>query len=322
MDNQLQLIKKIFEAISKAEKILLIAHERPDGDTLGSVAAFSIFLDQLKKDYKIYCSNPLPPFFNFLPNAFKFADCFELDPEIKYDLLVAIDCGDLKRTGLAEIIKNYKHDYQLINIDHHNANPLFGHLNLVRPEASSTAEIIFDLFKEWKVVITKDMATALLNGIFTDTGAFANTSTNFNSLLSASQLINYGGKLQDINRYAFNNKTISSLKLWGRGMERLTINNNYQIAYTVILGKDLEEFRATENDLEGLSNLFNNLTGVKASLVLKEDGEFIRGSLRSVDAETDVSKLARFFGGGGHIKASGFTIKGRLVENGKGWKIE
>ncbi len=141
-------------------------------------------------------------------------------------------------------------------------------------------------------------------------------------MLAASLLLNYGGRLQEINKYNFKNKTLNSLKLWGRAMERLTINKKYQLAYTIIFKKDLEEFNTTDDDLEGLSNFFNNLNNVKASLVLREEGDEIRGSLRTVKDDVDVSRLARIFGGGGHPKASGFTIKGKLFFDGKGWRIE
>lgn len=313
---------KIYDSIKQAKRILLIAHEKPDGDTLGSTAAFSLFLDSLAKDYQIFCADSVPSFFYFLPNIQKFINQFEKIKEEKFDLVIAIDCGDLKRTGLSEFISSFQQPYQIINIDHHQSNPQFGHFNVVQPEFSSTAEIIFQLFREWKVTINKEIATALLNGIFTDTAAFSTPSTTLNSLITASFLLNWGGRLQEINKYNLKNKTLNSLKLWGRAMERLVINKKYQLAYTIILKKDLEEFNTTEDDMEGLANFFSNLSGVKAILVLREEEGDIRGSLRTVKEEVDVSKLARLFGGGGHPKASGFTTKGKLVKNDRGWRIE
>lgn len=322
MLNNSFLTNKIYHLITEAKLILLIAHQKPDGDTLGSTAAFSLFLDQLGKNYRIFCADQVPDFFYFLPNIKKFTNQLEQTKEEKFDLVIAIDCGDFKRTGLSEFINSWQQPYQIINLDHHQSNPQFGHFNIVQPELSSTAEIIFYLFREWKVMINKEMATALLNGVFTDTGAFSTPSTTLNSLITASFLLNYGGRLQEINKYNFKNKTLNSLKLWGRAMERLTINKKYQLAHTIIFKKDLEEFGATDDDLEGLSNFFNNLNNVKASLVLREEGDKIRGSLRTIKDDIDVSRLARIFDGGGHPKASGFTIKGQLINREGRWRVE
>lgn len=319
MPNNSYYYNQIYQAILGAEKILLVAHEKPDGDTLGATSAFSIFLDNLGKNYQIYCADPVPGFFSFLPNSHKFN---KLIKEVDFDLIVALDCGDINRARLSEIFGDTKIIQQIINIDHHQSNPGFGQFNVVNPLASSTSEIIYNLFLDWKVPINKEIATALLNGLFTDTGAFVYSNTTLESLLIAGFLMNYGGRLKEISQYNFKNKSVPALKLWGRALERLVINKKYQIAYTIILKKDLEELAATEDDLEGLSNLFNNMTEIKASLVLKEDGEYIRGSLRTVNDEVNVSKLATIFGGGGHPKASGFKIKGILIEEKGKWRIE
>lgn len=311
--------KQIYRAILAAKKILLVAHEKPDGDTLGATLAVSIFLDNLNKDYQIYCVDSVPRFFSFLPNVYKFNKSIK---DFDFDLIITLDCGDIKRARLFDIFGERKLIQQIINIDHHQGNPGFGQFNVVNPLASSTSEIIFNLFLDWKVPINKEIATALLNGIFTDTGAFTNSATTLESLLIAGFLVNYGGRLKEVSFYNFKNKSVTALKLWGRALERLVINKKYQIAYTIILKNDLEELQATEDDLEGLSNLFNNMAEIKASMVLKEDGEYIRGSLRTVNDEINVSKLAMVFGGGGHPKASGFKIRGKFVRNGHGWRIE
>ena len=321
MENKSYLINKIYHLINQANFILLIAHERPDGDTLGSAVAFSLLLDKLGKKYEIFCADPIPNYFLFLPNVHKFKNQLTEIEKQKFDLIITLDCGDLKRTKLLQTLSNINNSSQLINIDHHLSNPHYGDYNLVFPEYSSTAEIIFQLFSKWKIFINKEIATALLNGIFTDTGAFSTPSTTFNSLLIAGILINYGGRMQEVNRYNFRNKSLASLKLWGRALERLKINKRYQLVYTIILKKDLEELQATGEDLEGLANFFNNLTDVNASLLLKEEGEFIRGSFRTTNPNIDVNKLAKIFGGGGHTKASGFTIRGKLIFNGKNWQI-
>ncbi len=135
-------LNKIYNLINQAKLVLLVTHEKPDGDALGSTSAFSLFLDQLGVNYKIFCADLVPSFFYFLPNIHKFTNQPEKIKEEKFDLIIAIDCGDLKRTRLSEFINNLEYPFQIINIDHHQSNPNFGHFNLIKPEVSSTAEII------------------------------------------------------------------------------------------------------------------------------------------------------------------------------------
>jgi len=322
MENYDLTIKKIKEQIQQADKILVVAHEKPDGDTLGAVAAFSLFLEENNKSCLLFCVDPVPEGFAFLSNLYKIKNSLTSEEQKQIDLIITLDCGDLKRSGLAGIMAGFSEKCKLINIDHHLSNPHFGDYNIVFPESSSTSEIVFKIFSTWKQPINKNIATALLNGIFTDTGAFSTPSTTFNSLLIAGVLINYGGRMQEVSHYNFHNKKVSSLKLWGRALDRLQINKKYNIAYTVILKKDMDELKANEHDLEGLSSFFNNLSETNASLLLREDGDLIRGSLRTTKPNIDVSKLAKAMGGGGHIKASGFAIRGKLIYNGKNWRVE
>jgi len=321
MENFNFVSKQIYQEIVAAPKILLVAHEKPDGDTLGATSALAVFLDSLGKDYQIFCADPAPAFFYFLPNINKFFNQAERLKQINFNLIITIDCADLKRTRLAEIFADREKELKIINIDHHQSNPSFGYLNLVLDSYSSTSEIIFQLLREWKINFNKEIATALLNGIFTDTGAFTTPSTNLNSLATASALLNFGGRLQEVSKNNFQNKTINALRLWGRALSRLTINKRYQLAYTIIFEKDLEELAATDDDLEGLANFFNNLNDARVSLVIREEGENLRCSLRTTN-NLDLSRLAKIFGGGGHAKASGFSISGKLVYIEGRWTVK
>jgi len=321
MDNNLLVNKKIFEAISEANHILLISHQRPDGDTLGSALALAETFDNLNKNYTHFCLGKPSPYFYFLPkieNIFHNLEDLFLN---QFDLIITLDCGDLGQTGiereLLEIIKKIS----LINIDHHKTNENFGQLNLVIKEASSTSEIVYKFLNHFNFEINKNIATCLLTGILTDTGNFTNGATTVSALKIASDLLIRGARFNQITFSTSKNKSLAILKLWGRILSRLE-ENDLGVVFTVITLKDLEESELDREALEGVANFLNNLAGLRIILVLKEEENgFIKGSLRSNDDVLDVSEIAKFLGGGGHKKAAGFTIKGQLVEVDGKWKV-
>jgi phosphoesterase RecJ-like protein len=319
--NDILVAKKIFDSISEANNILLIAHRRPDGDALGSLLALAKTLDGLGKNYTSFCSGSASPYFYFLPGIEKISH----EPEDlllnQFDLIITLDCGDLGQTGISEKIEEALDDASLVNIDHHRTNENFAHFNLVIKEASSTSEIIYRFFKNFNLEIDKDIATCLLTGILTDTGNFTNSATTVSALKVASDLLIQGARFNQINLNTSKNKSLAILKLWGRILARLEENESGVVS-TVITLNDLEESDLDPEALEGVANFLNNLAGARTVLVLKEEeGDLIKGSLRSNDDAVDVSRIAQFLGGGGHRKAAGFTIKGQLAEiNGK-WRV-
>jgi len=311
-----QTIKKIYTLISESHNILLISHRNPDGDTLGSTLALTRWLKKIEKTYTIYCQNKPADFLSFLPDL-------ELiktkEPNLEnYDLIIACDCADQEQAGLN--LKNTK--TPVINIDHHLTNTNYGDYNLVLPQVASTTVILFQLFTQNTINLDRHIATCLLTGLIGDTGNFSNLSTSGDSLEIASRLVAKGARIRDINRYLIKNKSVRTLKLWSRIFLRLNKNEELSLAWTVITLKDKEECKVDDQATEGISNFFNELADANFTLVLEEIiGGYVKGSLRTTTNTIDVSKFAKIMGGGGHQRAAGFRLKGKLEEVGGGWSI-
>jgi len=317
------LINKLEQLILVARKILIMVHQKPDGDALGSGLAFSEFLDTLGKANDFFSLGPIASSADFLPGRKKIKSDFGKIALSDYDLLIILDCGDLKQTGIETELRALPPNLPIINIDHHRTNENFGVLNILDPESSSTAEIVFALFETLNFPISKDAATLLLTGLITDTANFSNPATTFASLEAAGKLLSRGAKLGEISSNVLQNKSLDVLKFWGIILSRLSENKELGVVTTVITKEDLDLANLDEEALDGVTNFLNNLKGAKIVLVLKalEDGK-IKGSFRTTTPGIDVSRLAKTFGGGGHAKAAGFTIPGKLVKIEGGWRIE
>jgi len=297
-------------------------HQDPDGDTVASTIALYLSLKSLGKKVSMVCKDEIPKPFLFLPKV------KDIRKDIlfgDFEVIIVIDCGDLKRTGFAERLKKFAKVFKkLINIDHHPRNDLWkiANLNLVDQEASSASEIVWPILKNLPIKITGDIATAILTGIYTDTGGFKHSNTTPVTLEIASELLNYGAKLKTITRSVALNKSLAALRLWGVTLSRIHKNQDLQVISSVITSEDLKKWGATYYDLAGVVNLMNAIPDSKAAILFFEtpDGN-IRASLRTEKEEVDVSKIARLFGGGGHKKAAGFTIEAKLKLSGENWEI-
>ncbi|PLX26254.1 hypothetical protein C0581_04885 [Candidatus Parcubacteria bacterium] len=303
--------KLIHEKILEKDRFLLVTHQNPDGDAIGSVNALGEMLHTLEKDYTIFCATPASDQFDFLPHTTHITS----DPDIwkhSYDVIIVCDAGDLRYAGVDELIR-HQADPFIINIDHHASNEGFGHLNLVIEAASSTTEILHNYFMLNECEINRTTATALLTGLITDTGNFSNSGTSRQALSTASKLIRYGARLNHIRRHVLQDKTLPTFKLWGIVLSRLENKEGFDFVYTYITQKDLVQCGLTEEHLEGIANLMNNLNEGKATFVIKEkqDGS-VKVSMRTVRDDVDLSKIAQMFGGGGHKKAAGFDVPGPM----------
>ena len=199
----------------------------------------------------------------------------------------------------------------------------FGHVNLVHGEASSTSEIIYHFFDFHDIPINKEIATCLLTGIMTDTGNFSNLATTPSSLEIAGRLLNYGGRIRQISDNTIKNKSLSNLQLWGRALARLKKDEKTGLVTTVLTKKDYQELGLDENNTEGIANFLNNIEDAKTIIVFREkDDGTIKASLRTTHPNVDVSELAKKYGGGGHKKAAGFSLKGKIKDTKEGWKVE
>ncbi|MBI5037381.1 MAG: bifunctional oligoribonuclease/PAP phosphatase NrnA [Candidatus Kerfeldbacteria bacterium] len=312
---------KIKEALDGAASVIVIGHQNPDGDAIGSMIGMGHYLTHAGINHRLFCMTPVPAYLTFLPETERMVfDEREL-LESTHDVVIVLDSGDLRYAGVHEHIPRMTGTPVVINIDHHHTNTNFGHINVVNPQASSTAEIIFHFLDYFRLPLSKETATALLTGILTDTGSFSNLGTTPSSMDVSSKLLAAGARVKDIIRHTFQTKSLEQLQLWGRALSRLKKNEATGIVTTILTKKDFEELGVEESS-EGIANFLNSVEKAKAIMVLYEKGDgLVKGSLRTTQDGVDVSKIAKYFGGGGHPKAAGFTIKGTLKETENGWEV-
>ncbi len=325
MKNLDQVKQAIIEEIGKARHVLLIGHQRPDGDAAGSCLALAHYLEDLGKDYTAFCLDALNPYLAFLPKA----EEINSDPEHEvwtdkdFDLMIVVDSGDLRHAGIAPYINDLTHDYKIINIDHHNTNEHFGDYNLVVTDASSTCEIVHDLLDSVHD-LNKEMATCLLTGIMTDTGGFSNLATTTSAIEAASKLLLKGANMRQITANTLNHRPFNALKLWGRALERLEEHGDTGVVSTVITLNDLKECGAGDDARDGVANFLNSLDQIKTKAVMlfteRPNGK-VKVSLRTTNSLINVAEFAKLMGGGGHPKAAGFELDGQIKITDKGWKI-
>jgi len=310
-----RIAKQIYNEIHSAEHILVVPHQNPDGDALGSATALMHYLKNIGKDHTIFCSTGAESKLHFLPYVKELTTQEAVWEESYFDLIIVLDSGDLKYAGIDKYIEKLDHRPKIVNIDHHDRNTEFGNLNLVIPSAASTTQILYHFFTLNNIQIDTYLATCLLTGILTDTDNFTNAATTVASLEIAGNLVKKGGKIQLIKQIMFQDKSINALKLWGQALSRLSKHDEHEIVYTYLTQGDLEDYGVDEEETQGIANFMNSLDEGKAALILKErsDGK-IKGSFRTTRDDVDVSKLAQALGGGGHKKASGFKSDSNIED--------
>lgn len=319
------LANQISEKIKHAQKILVLGHSnpRPDGDSLGSTLALGHYLKNIKKDFVTFCFYPAEERLKFLPGAGEITSQPEKIEIEKYDLIIMLDFGQFKNSGLEEKLNLAKKaGIFFIQIDHHPLMAEAADLTVVVEDASSTCEILYNIFIQTGAEIDRNMANCLLTGILTDTENFTNLGTTFTSLKAGAELLKYGARLQEIITNLWHNKKLSTLRLWGKVLLRLEKDPKTGIATTAIMLKDLEEENLTLEATGGIANFLNSLGEARAITVLcEEEGGKVKGSLRTTRDDVDVAEIARKYGGGGHRKAAGFLISGQIVKTDNGWMV-
>ncbi|OGY48060.1 MAG: hypothetical protein A2840_02925 [Candidatus Buchananbacteria bacterium RIFCSPHIGHO2_01_FULL_47_11b] len=308
-------------AVRSAQTILLVAHRRPDADCLGSVVALNEWITGLGKECVCFCVDRPQLVVPMVVEPDTFTHDIEAVGAQKFDLAIVVDSGDLRYAGVDGLMAQLRPP-MIINIDHHPTNTRFGQLNIVDTTAASTTEIVFQLLKKNKVIISSRIAAALLAGIIGDTYGFTNTNTSATTMQTTSGLLRFGAPLAQVSDALLKNKTVDGLQLWGTILSRLQHNEEFNIAVTVITAEELQGNPELFEVTEGISNFLNNLQGVAAALVLRQEtADTIKGSLRTNSDLIDVARFATLLGGGGHRKAAGFTISGRLMKDGDHWQI-
>ncbi|MFA5107577.1 MAG: DHH family phosphoesterase [Patescibacteria group bacterium] len=307
--------------ITAARAILVLNPKDSDGDSIGASLALGHYFRSLGKRYRIFTAKPPSPQLAFLPGFSEISADFGQLRLAEYDLVIGVDFADLKMLAFSEPLLAELKTKMFINIDHHATNFRFGTINIIVPEAAATTEILYHFFETQNIPYDKNVATCLLMGIVYDTGSFAHLNTTRSVVEISSNLLLRGARLKTITRQT-TAKSLPTLRLWGLALSRLTHNARLGLSTTIILQKDLIDLKADEEATEGIANFLNNLAGPKAILVLKEEpNSVIKGSLRSTQPGINVANLAERLGGGGHKKAAGFTLHGRLVREGNTWQV-
>ncbi len=308
--------------LAASERVLVITHEHPDGDAIGSSLALAHALKALGREVQVTCVDPVPLPFQFLPGVEEIrSDCLLGH----YDAIVTVDCGDLKRTGMPDRVRAVaKRHRRVINIDHHQRNDLhkLASINYVNTEASSAAELMLPLIEQLGVALSPAIATCLLTGLYNDTGGFKHSNTSIAVLQQAASLMSAGASLKDVAGNVACFRTVPSLRLWGIALSRIQYHPTLKLVTSVITQEDFRVSDAFQEDLAGCVNLINTVPEARATILFYEqaDGR-IKASVRTECDAVDVSALANLFGGGGIKKAAGFSFGGRFQARGGGWQI-
>ncbi len=305
-------MKKVIEAIKKHKKFLITAHVNLEGDSLGSQLAMKELLKSLGKTAFIVDNDPPPEHYKFLPKAADIST--DVVERRDFDAALVLDCPTLKRIGKVNdlILK----DKVIINIDHHISNEKFGHVNWVDPNASSAGEMVYRLFKEMGVALTKETALLLYIAILTDTGSFNYDNTSSVTHEIAGELLGYGLDPALVSESVYERRSVPDIKFLGLVLSTLKVNQACDIAYLEITKKMLAETGADILKSEGFINYARSIDKVKIAILFKEDpsgAKKVNVSFRA-KGDVDVNGLAAHFGGGGHVKASGCIVEGSLAD--------
>lgn len=315
--NHLTDIHKIDELIKKSEKILIIPHKSPDGDTIGAALAMYQILTLMQKEPEIICLDPSPEEFAFLPNIEMFRAG---EPSLNYDVYLILDAGATHLTGFHESHPElFNKSLEVINIDHHPSNDFYGKYNIVKDDAASTTMVLYEIFHALDYPIDRFTATCLLTGIYTDTGSFQHSNTSSDVLRVAGRLLAKGANLRSLAKEVFNTTKISTMRLWGRVLKNIS-QTDEGITMSVVKQKDFTDTGADYSEMTGVVDYINSVPGSEYSVILTERDGKVKGSLRTLQDEVNVADIAAAFGGGGHTKAAGFTLPGELKKEVR-WKV-
>lgn len=303
-------IEETVDALLKNDNFVLTTHLNPDGDAIGSLLGLGLALLNAGKNVVMVMPHPVPVTFQFMPGA---QQVERVNPDARFDVGIALDCTDLTRAG-EDVQQVFQKAGNLINIDHHISNQYFGDINVVDPQAAATGEIICDILVNARIPVTADIATNLYAAIVTDTGSFQHQNTTAKSLRTAAFLLDCGAAHRIVQQYIYEQRSLESLRLLARGLESLSLSEDGTVAWVTISQDLLFASGAAVEDSDGLVDYVKSLKGVEVGVLFKEvnAGE-TKVSFRSKN-HLDVNRLAAHFGGGGHERAAGCTVNGRIED--------
>lgn len=324
-----------YQKISSAKNVLIIGHTSPDPDALSSIGAMIEISKSFGSEIYAYADNKQDGAYDFIVNEDLIHSEEPSDLKV-FDVIIVLDCGSISRTGLEIRLHNLisaagrgviKNRPYIIEFDHHERQEAYADLEIRDATKASTTEIIYHFLKDNGMTITKNLADCILIGLLTDTGHFLHANSSQEALAVASEMLMRGAALPKIIDKTVHNKSFSALKVWGQALENIKFDSKTGFASSALSEKELstllsEEEKNYPGDLfAGIVSFMSCLSGVRVALFLREENGKVKGSLRTNLDDVDVAQLAQNWGGGGHKKAAGFTINGRLQATDTGWRV-
>jgi len=327
--NLTEKLQLAYYKIRSSRRILVVGHTSPDADAIASVGAIIDIGLTLGLEVSAFAEKKMDKVFDFIPHSSLVSSVPPKELNI-FDAIIILDCGAISRTALEhqirELIKENSRPY-IIEIDHHVPQDAYADLEIRLPDKASTTEIIYHLLMANQLPVTKILADCILIGLMTDTGHFLHANSSREALSVASEMLLYGASLSNIINNTVNNKSFVSLKVWGQALEKMTLDKKTGLAATALSSHDLKDLIETSEEVfdpevfGDIVSFMSRLDGVRVSLLLRENGGIVKGSLRTTRDDIDVSKIAGNWAGGGHQKAAGFALPGRLAKTENGWKV-
>lgn len=302
-------LDNIIEEIKKAESIVILTHETPDGDAIGSSLAMKVALKKLGKNADVIIRE-VPKIFNFLPESGEIKKDTDIE---KYDLAISLDCADFKRLVGNEYFESAK---QTIVIDHHGSNKMYGDINFVNPVSPACCQILIGMFQYFEIDIDRELGTCILTGIITDTGGFRYSGVTTETFEFTAELLEKGVNVSDIYKRVLDTKTKANFELTKRAIDRMEFLEDGKVTFTYITNTDLLEVNAEIGDHEGLVEIGRDIEGVEVSVFIRQKDEeknTYKVSMRS-NEYVNVSDVCLMFGGGGHEKAAGAIVQGDIEQ--------
>ncbi len=302
----------VWQALHQGNRFFVAGHLNPDGDSVGSTLAVCSLLKRMGKTAYAYAAPSVGADLQFLPGMTDL-HVAQLPAGQTFDTVVMLECSDKKRGG--DLDAFLQAAQRVVHIDHHAVSDPYGHVNYIDTQASSTAEIIFQLFEEsdGEFLPTPDEATCLYTGVATDTGRFVHTNTTPEALRVAAALAALGADVNTVNDHIYFTKPYAELKLLGRALEKMQLKFDNRYSEILLTKQDFEAFAAQPAQAQGIVSQPTMIPGVEVSALLKEEPAHISVNLRSRGA-VDVSQIAKQFGGGGHARAAGCKLAGQTLQ--------
>lgn len=290
--------------IDSSDLIYIASHLNPDGDNLGSLAAMYLALKNYGKNVYMIENDEIPVAQRFLPGLNEAVKSSELKG--KPDLFITLDCADLERIG-EDAIKLFLSAEKTINIDHHKTNTNFADINIVDFNAPATGEILYKVLKDSDIELNREIATCIYEAISSDTGSFKYDSVRKSTFIAASELLDYDIDINEIAINLYQNRSIEKTNLLIHAMNSLEFYADNKIAFVTLSDDDIRNFNASKSDADGIVEFIRDISTVEIAIFLKDKKDSVKLSLRS-KTKVDATKIASYFGGGGHIRAAGATI--------------